>query len=447
MTRSATHSPSLSKHPKELWILALTELCERFAFWGVGNLLVLFLIEYYQVQNDKASQIYGIFTGFAAFLPLIGGWVADRWNYQTPMLLGAIVNAIGCFMIATGIETLLYVALFLIAGGYGIFTPSILTVLGYTYRDKPNLREAGFSIYYASINVGVFLALASLGSIAKYSSWTTAFFIAGLVQIVGLIPLVVYLIQHKETHQALKAHQREQRAHKKALNAIEKQRLWVIAVFCLVSILFWMAYNQGFSSMAIFTHDFMDKNIGGHSLPEGIFLSSESFFLVLLAPLLAGFYAWLQKKNKDPSPAVKTALSLFAIGVCFLIMVIGSENIPADAKTAQVNSGYLLGSFFLMALGEMLLAPIGLSMVSRLAPHRYTALAIGVWYVCVGIAFFNGGMLASLMQKMGGLTHFFAIFVILTIIPGFFMLLFARKLTKMSHLHLQEGETAPHVEH
>ena len=83
MTRSATHSPSLSKHPKELWILALTELCERFAFWGVGNLLVLFLIEYYQVQNDKASQIYGIFTGFAAFLPLIGGWVADRWNYQT----------------------------------------------------------------------------------------------------------------------------------------------------------------------------------------------------------------------------------------------------------------------------------------------------------------------------------------------------------------------------
>lgn len=439
-------STSLSKHPKELWILALTELCERFAFWGVGNLLVLFLIEYYQVPNDNASQIYGIFSGFAAFLPLVGGWIADRWNYQSPMLLGAIINAIGCFMIATGIESLLYIALFLIACGYGIFTPSILTVLGYTYRDKPNLREAGFSIYYASINIGVFLALASLGSIAKFVNWNTAFFVAGIVQIAGLIPLVIYLIIHKETYLALKAHQKEKRAEKTRLSPIEKQRIRVIGVFCLISIVFWMAYNQGFSSMEVFAHSFMDKEIGGHMIPEGIFLSSESFFLILLAPILSSLYAKLQKKNKDPSPSMKTALSLLAIAACFLVMTVGSLGIPAGAESANVNSGYLIGSFFLMAVGEMLLAPIGLSMVSRLSPPRYTALTIGIWYVCVGIAFFNGGMLASLMEKVGGLFRFFLIFVVLASIAGIVMLFLAKRLTKMSHLHLDREESLPHVE-
>ncbi len=198
-----SHEASWSKHPKELWILGLTELCERFAFWGAGNLLVLYLIEYYQLSNEKSTHIYGVFTGFAAFLPLIGGWIADRWNYQSPLFLGAILNAIGCFLLATGISSLLYFALFIMAFGFGIFTPSILTVLGYTYRDKPSLREAGFSIYYASINVGVFLALASLGTVAKLVNWHMAFILAGVVQLIGLIPLIIYLMKHKKKRTAL----------------------------------------------------------------------------------------------------------------------------------------------------------------------------------------------------------------------------------------------------
>lgn len=439
-------SVSLSKHPKELWILALTELCERFAFWGVGNLLVLFLIEYYQVQNDKASQIYGLFTGASAFLPFIGGWIADRWNYQSPMFLGALLNALGCFMLATGLSVLLRPALILIACGYGIFTPSILTILGHTYRNKPSLREAGFSIYYASINVGVFLALVSLGSIAKLLSWNMAFFVAGLVQIAGLIPLITYLVLHKEAYQSLKAFQKETRAMKKPLTSIEKQRIIVIITFCLISILFWMAYNQGFSSMAIFAHDFMNKKIGGHILPEGIFLSSESFFLILLAPILASVYSMLQKKKLDPTPSTKTGFSLFAIASCFLIMMFASKAIPPHATTADVSYGYLISAYFLMALGEMLLAPIGLSMVSRLSPPRYTASVIGFWYVCVGIAFFTGGMLASLMDKLGGLFNFFSIFVIIAAIPAIIILLLAKKLTKMSHFSSNGEAAIPHVD-
>lgn len=434
------------KHPKELWILGLTELCERFAFWGVGNLLVLYLIEYYQFPNDKATHIYGVFSGCAAFLPLLGGFIADRWNYQSPLFIGALINAVGCFLIASGIPSLLYPSLVVIACGYGIFTPSILTVLGYTYRDKPHLREAGFSIYYASINIGVFLALASLGTIAKLYSWHIAFILAGFVQLAGLIPLTIYLIKHKETYHALKTMQKETRAEKQPLTHIEKSRLYVIGCFCLISILFWIAYNQAFSSMAIFAHDFMNKEIGGIAIPEGIFMSSESFFLILLAPLLAILYGRLQKKRKDPSPAIKTSLSLFFIAACFFLMMIGSLSIPAAAKTADVSWTYLVGAYFLMAIGEMLLAPIGLSMVSRLAPARYTAMAIGIWYVCVGFAFYNGGLLAGLMDKTGGLFNFFSIFVAMTLIPAIGMFLFSKKLTKLSHLDTTPPQTFTDVD-
>ena len=439
-------STFFSKHPKELWILALTELCERFAFWGVGNLLVLYVIEYYQFPNTKATQIYGIFTGCAAFLPLIGGWLADRWNYQSPMLLGAIVNAIGCFMIASGMQALFYPALFLIACGYGIFTPSILTVLGYAYRNHSDLREAGFSIYYASINIGVFLALASLGTISQYFSWNAAFAVAGFVQIAGLVPLITYLVIHKETYHALRTFQKQTHEDKAPLSSMYKQRLYVIAVFCIISILFWIAYNQGFSSMAIFSHDFMDKMVGGWQVPDGIFLSSESFFLILLAPILSIFYNWLQKKHKDPSPAIKTAFSLFAMAACFFVMMLASWAIPPGAASGNAPCGYLVSSFFLMAVGEMLLAPIGLSMISRLSPPRYTALSIGIWYGCVGIAFFNGGMLAGLMEKMGTLFNFFSMFVIMTLIPAVILLFAAKKLTQMSHLHIEHESSAPHVE-
>jgi POT family proton-dependent oligopeptide transporter len=424
----------INKHPKELWILSLTEACERFAFWGIGNLLVLFLIQYYHFPDAKATHIYGIFTGFAAFLPFIGGMLADRWNYQAPILLGALVNALGCFLIATGIHALLYLALFIIACGYGIFTPSIVTVLGYTYRNKPQLREAGFSIYYASINIGVFLALASLGTIAKLFSWNVAFAVAGLVQLLGVIPIAIYLIRHKETYHALKAEQKKGRETKGGLSSVEKSRLFVLAIFCAVSIFFWAAYNQAFSSMEIFAYSFMSKQIGSLSVPTGVFLSSESFFLLLLAPILALSYARLQKKQMDPSPAKKTALSLFFIAGCFMLMMAASSHIPASATSANISSGYLVGSYFLMAIGEMLLAPIGLSYFSKLAPSRYTALAVGVWYVCVGIAFYTGGLLAGLMDKVGGLFNFFAIFVAITLLPAILMFFASKKLTKMSHL-------------
>lgn len=422
----------IQSHPKALWILSVTELCERFAFWGVGNLLVLFLLEYYHFSPEKSTLIYGVFTGAAAFLPLFGGWIADKTNYQTPILAGALCNVVGCLCLASGASSLLFVSLILIACGYGIFTPSILTVLGHLYKDTPKLRESGFSIYYASINIGVFLALASLGILAKYASWQVAFFTAGMVQLLGIIPFYFYIKHHQDVIRSLQGEQAKIHKNPQPLTHREKGRLLVIFVFCLASILFWTAYNQGFSSMEIFVHSFMNQKIGSLEVPEGIFLSSESFFLILLAPLLATLYGYLQKRGNDPSPARKTAYSLFAIAACFAVMVFATRHIPPHATSGNITSLYLIGAYFLMALGEMLLAPIGLSMVSRLAPKQYTASLIGAWYVCVGLAFFCGGLLASWMEKISSLSHFFSLFVVLALIPGIVLFFAARRLTALS---------------
>lgn len=427
-----TKSPSKSRHPKELFILSFAELCERFTFWGIGNLLVLYLVQYYKMPNAHATSAYGIFTGCAAALPLLGGFIADRWNYRHPMIIGALVNALGALLIAFGQPHLLYIALVLIALGYGLFTPSILTLLGNTYHEVPHLREAGFSIYYASINVGVFLAMISLGWVVQKFGWSAGFILASAVQLCGLIPIFVYLKKHHGD--AKVKHPSKSKTPKEPLKSYEKQRIVVLLIFAVVSILFWMNYSQGFSSMSLFSLHYIDRTLGSFEIPTPWILSSESFFLIVLAPILATLYGYLQKKKRDPSATVKTSLGLISMALCFLIMVIASFKIPHGAKSAQISFGFPILAYFLMAIGEMLLAPIGLSLITRLATRRFTALLVGFWYVCVGIAFFLGGQLAGLMGKLHALSDFFLIFVFTTAIPGILLWIFAKKINKMKHI-------------
>jgi POT family proton-dependent oligopeptide transporter len=334
----------------------------------------------------------------------------------------------------------------LIACGYGLFTPSLVAVLNHAYQDHEHLREGGFSIYYASINVGVFLAMLVMGATAGLFGWQMAFAVAGCVQTIGLAPLLFYFRRHKELFETLRSQQRASRLANKRLEPIERDRIKVIVAFCLVSIIFWMAYNQSFSSMAIFAHDYMNKTVFGIDIPEGIFFSSQSFFLILLAPILAGLYARLQKAHRDPSPPIKTALSLVAIAICFAIMVIATWSILPHATSAHTSWAYLVTAYFFMALGEMLLAPIGLAKISRLAPRRHTALSISAWYLCIGIAFFSGGMLASYMDKMATLSKFFGFFTVITLIAGGVMALLTKKLNRLSHIHPQPTDDLPHVE-
>ena len=415
-----------------MYFLSFIEMCQRFAFWGIGNLLVIYLVNYHKFSDVSATHLYGLFTGIAFVLPLLGGYLADRTSYRAGVIYGSIFTAIGCFLMAIGSVHMLYLALLFAALGASIFTPSVYTILGGLYQGQKGLREGGFSIYYSSVNIGAFLGSMIIGTLGNAHAWKAAFIVAGFVQLLGLATFLkimkskVFMTLHHES-------QKETSETSSApLSTVEKRRIIVISILSFVSILFWMSYNQGWSSMSIFADRYTARQIGSFNLPTSWILSSETFYLILLAFPLAWFYNFLAKRNIDPSPSLKTVFSLIFMGLCFFLMRIGSDKIPEGAQTAAVSPIYLFGSYAFMAIAEMLLAPIGLAMVTHLSPKRYTAFLVGIWYLCIGIAFYAGGMIAGLISSME-ISKFFNIFVLASWIPAALLFFGVKKLKAMSH--------------
>ncbi len=423
----------LHSQPRAMYLLALTEMCQRFAFWGVGNLLVLFLVQHHSFTDIRAEHLFALFTGFAFILPVLGGWIADRLNYRLPIIWGMLSTALGCFLIATGNIPFVMFGLLFVAIGGAIFTPSIYAILGSLYHHQHHLRDSGFSIYYSAVNIGVFLAMIILGGIGAAQHWNGAFLLAGFIQLLGFIPFMAAQKSVDLKHITPLRKIREEKS-KPVLHPHEKQRIWVIVILCLFSILFWMAYNQGGSSMNLFSLRYTDRQFGSFTLPPAWLLSSESLYLIIFAFPLAKIYLALHKRRMDPTPPMKSALSLFAIGICFLIMAMGAVKIPTGAATAAISPIYPLVAYGFMALGEMLIAPIGLSLITHLSPRRYTAMLVGVWYLCIGVAFYMGGMIAPLMSQVRNINWFFSIFVVLSFLFGVILLILVKKLNKMRHL-------------
>ncbi len=415
-----------------MYLLALTEMCQRFAFWGIGNLLVLYLVQAHSLSDSHADQIFGIFTGAAFILPLLGGYIADRLGYRLPVIWGCISTAIGCFLIATGVLPLVYLALVFTAIGGAIFTPSVYAILGRVYHNKHALRDGGFSIYYAAVNIGVFAAMILLGAMGQNKHWNLAFLLAGCVQILGLAPFRSIMRKVDLDNSAKKERSQKSIQFPAKLHKHEKNRIFVILTLAFFSIFFWFAYNQGGSSMNLVALRFVDRQIGNFEIPPSWFLSMESLYLILLAYPLAMGYSYLVSKKKDPTPPMKCALSLFAMGLCFLIMTFATRKIPQGALTGLVGPSYLVVAYGVMALGEMLICPIGLSLITHLSPHRYTAFLVGVWYVCIGVAFYLGGTFASFMNEFK-LSEFFNVFVVIAFLSAIVLLLLVKKLEKMRH--------------
>lgn len=422
-----------NKHPKEMYFLALTEMCQRFAYWGIGNLLVLFLVTHFNYSTPKATHVFGAYTGIAFMLPILGGYIADKWNYRSPILLGSLLTAAGCFLLATLSETMIIPALVLIGFGGGLFTPSIYSLLGSVYSDKQHIREGGFSIYYSSVNLGIFAAMILLGWIQTFD-WRLVFILSGCVQLLGVIPYftVVQKLKHLDVPPHYFVSKKDDPNHF-PLKRHEIDRILVILIMTFISIVFWMAYNQGGSSMTLFSLKFTDRHVGGFEIPAPWFTSAETFFLILFAFPLARLYLYLRKVKSNASPPMKTALSLFFMGLCFLVMQRAAVHIPLGATSASINPWYLISSFALMALAELFLAPIGLSLVTNLSPHRYRGLLTGVWFACIGIGFYLGGYVAGLMATIN-LSTFFDIFVFTSFIPAFLLVLFSKKLDNMRHI-------------
>lgn len=420
-------------HPKVLPYLCLTEMWERFGFYTVQGLLVLYMTQYFGLPDSDSYKILGVFTALAYISPLAGGYIANKFlGFKNSVVWGGFFLILGYALLAVPYaKTLLYPALGTIILGNGLFKPNISSLLGTQYGQDNPLRESGFTIFYIGINIGAFLAGMSSGYIKDIFGWRTSFGLASVGLIIGLITFCFGLRKLKDEGPAplagkyrygflfccilaifgltflLKIHslsdwllplvgvllffaliylslQQE---------AEYKKKMFVLISLILSSIVFWTLFLQIFYSANLFVDRLVSKNLLGIPLTTTVFYASESIFIILLGPIFAWAWQKLSDMGKNPSPVSKFIFGIFFAGLGFAALGF-STMFPNEV--GLIPPLWIFFSYLLITIGELLLSPIGLSAVTLLAPANLVGLMMGVWFVATGFGGIFAGWLAQL---------------------------------------------------
>lgn len=446
-------------HPPALYMLFFTEMWERFSYYGMRGILILYLTKQWvqgglAIDPQQASLIYGFFTGFVYFTPLIGGWLADKFLGQRKAItIGGITMMIGQFVLF-GINTHagLYIGLFLLIIGNGFFKPNISTLVGRLYPTNDPRRDAAFSIFYMGINLGAFLAPLIIGFVSgvlfakedasgEIISWgyRYGFLVSGIGMLLGQITFNAlaqkYLgdMGRKPAAQEKSLHASDEDVdHNKPLTHEEKQRMTVIFILTAFVVFFWAGFEQAGSSLSLYTESFINRKIGDFEIPTETFQSVNPLFIVALAPLFAIF--WTSNLGKKFSTPVKMGLGMILLGIGFFFMLgavadRGGEN---PDVTVKASLWWLILTYLIHTIGELALSPVGLSVVTKLAPVKFASLMMGVWLLSSFLANIIGGFVAASVESMGA----FAIFASISgfvIFLGLVMILLKGPILRMMH--------------
>src|SRR5215213_2711025 len=391
----------LGGHPAGLTTLFFTELWERFSYYGMRAILVLYMVALPEqgglgFDTKRAASIYGTYTMSVYLTALPGGLLADKWlGARLAVLLGGIIIACGHLSMVFHSMSSFYLGMVLIAVGTGLLKPNISAMVGGLYRENDPRRDSGFSLFYMGINLGAVLAPLVCGYLAQgegfkrflasngfdpATSWHWGFGAAGVGMTLGL---VVFLLQRGRLREAARRVERrggvvrEDEAAEGAqrLSAGDWKRIGVIFVFFLFTILFWGAYEQKGASLNLFARDLVRTEVFGRAFPSSYLQSCTPLFVIMLAPVFSAL--WVKLKDRQPSSPVKFTLGLLFIGVAYLLMI------PACMLTAsgKISPMWLVGLYFLEVCGEMCLSPVGLSTVTKLAPVKLVGIMMGVWFL------------------------------------------------------------------
>jgi POT family proton-dependent oligopeptide transporter len=421
------------KHPPGLYLLFFTEMWERFSYYGMRALLVLYLTTELVkgglgFSAQSATLLYGYFTGFVYFTPIIGGWLSDKFLGQRKAItIGGIAMALGQFaLFSSQSKQSLYLGLFLLIIGNGFFKPNISTLVGKLYPAGDTRRDGAFTIFYMGINVGAFLAPLVCGTLAEsifaqkqgdvimHYGFKYGFLAAAMGMILGQI--LFNALSNKFLGDIGKYPVSKQKTDDKnsevsnaPLTKKEKERTAVIFILAAFVVFFWAGFEQAGSSLTIYTKDFIDRNAFGMEVPVSWFQSLNPILIVLLAPIVAKIWTNLanSKRGDLPTP-VKMAFGMILLGAGFLLMV-GACLQRGDAGndiTVKASMVWLIGTYFLHTLGELCLSPVGLSMVSKLAPPKLASFLMGVWLLSTFVANIIGGYIASYVERLGHIQVF-----------------------------------------
>jgi POT family proton-dependent oligopeptide transporter len=417
-------------HPRGLVVLFLTEMWERFSYYGMRALLVYYMIKQLMFSQAQASQIYGLYTGLVYLTPLFGGILADRaLGQRKTVIMGAVLMAIGHFLMA--VQSLFFPALTFLVLGNGAFKPNISTQVGSLYPPGDPRRDRAFSIFYVGINLGAFFSPLVCGTLGEIYGWHYGFGAAGVGMVIGLS---IYLSGlHWLAPDNLT--EREQ-AGKEALPVPmpdEKSRLWSLIALCLLSVAFWAAFEQQGNTIALWADANTNRHAFGWEVPASWFQSLNPAFVFLLTPIVITLWRWQSEKGTEPSAIFKMALGCFLQASGFLVMVPAAWLYGTDGTL--VSMYWLIFSTLLVTLGELYLSPVGLSLVTKLSPARMVSMMMGTWFLSTFIGNYAAGFIGHYWEDMPK-DIFFLMIAAISFLPGLAILLILKPLNRATAVAL-----------
>ena len=472
-------------HPRGLSTLFFTEMWERFSYYGMRAILVLFMTNAVAtggmgLDDVTATAIYGLYTAAVYVVALPGGWVADRiLGLRRSVFVGGVVIAAGHFTMAIPSSITFYTGLLLIVIGTGLLKPNVSAMVGDLYPEGGARRDAGFSIYYMGINIGGFLGPIVCGYLGEVVDWHLGFSAAGVGMVLGLIQY-----SHGARHLGTAGNPRDEVAAPAtrklamrslfrgleavvgvvliawALQAIgavsftllgfvdwtgvlivsvaaafllyvvvfgglttaEKKRIGVIAACFLAAACFWSGFEQAGSSMNLFAERLTRRFIAGWEMPASWLQSVNGVFIIALAPLFSALWIWMGSRN--PSIPAKMGFGLIFLGVGFAVLAWGSMHATLENP---VSPAWLVVTYFFHTVGELCLSPIGLSSITRLSPHRYVGQMMGIWFMGAALGNLVAGRVAGLIESLP-MPQLFGAVTMFSVGTGLVLLIFAKPL-------------------
>ena len=384
MTAPAATAPAPDRgwfgHPRGLSTLFFTEMWERFSYYGMRGFLILYMTKALGFTDQHAGLSYGNYVSSVWLTPILGGLIADRWLGQyRSVLVGGIIIAFGHFTLAFPALPFFYAGLTLIVIGTGLLKPNISTLVGALYAPGDERRDAGFSIFYMGINLGAFLGPLIAGRLAEGVDWHLGFACAGVGMTLGLVQYVVGRGRLQPALERLAARPRPAAAgvaSGEGLSGDDWRRIAVVVVLFVFASVFWGAYEQAGSTLALFADRYVNLEFLGIKLYASWFVSIQAGFVILLSPFFA--WLWVRLGPRQPSSPAKFALALMFVGLAFVLLLPAGASAQTGVKVTPL---WLVGAYFIQELGELCLSPVGLSLVTKLAPVRLVSMLMGVFFL------------------------------------------------------------------
>ena len=401
------------KHPKGLYLLFFTEMWERFSYYGMRALLVLYMIQTLMYSTVKAGKIYGLYTGFVYLTPLIGGYIADKILGQRRCItIGATLMFLGLIMLASGYHALFIPALFVMVIANGFFKSNISSVLGMLYGKNNEKKDSAFTVFYMGINLGALFSPIICGTIAFKYGFNWGFASAGIGMLIGLITYKVF--ENKLLGNCGLApikHNFENNVTPKKFTQREKKRIFALIILMVFTVVFWMGFEQAGCSLTLFAEYSTNRNIFGFTIPTGYFQSLNPLFIIVLAPLFSIMWGKLNAKKLEPTSVEKFTLALGIMSVAYVVMALAGSL----STTSLVSPLWLFFAYLIMTVAELCISPIGLSLVSKLAPKQFISMFMGLWF----LTSFFGNIFAGIWGGKYGSIDTYILFLALAVVSLF----------------------------